>query len=298
MNWLLLIVSIIMNLLSCGILRNDFCKKEIASEADLHLFNALSSVFSAVTLAVIALFLGDLCVPSLYTLLMGIVFGLATAAGAILYMKALECGPLSYTSVICSCAMVIPALSGLVLYGEPVSLWQWVGIALMLVSFVYAVDKDNRQLGTSLKWLLFALGSFLGSGAVGVMQKLHQSSPYKDELGIFLVIAFVVSALFSLILAIFYRQKGQRVTVTSSAKVKKFVLVGLVGGFGIALCNQINMFLAGVMEAIIFYPVVNGAAMILTTAAGVLLWKERLSKRQWFGLIMGGIAIFLLCNIF
>jgi drug/metabolite transporter (DMT)-like permease len=57
------------------------------------------------------------------------------------------------------------------------------------------------------------------------------------------------------------------------------------------------MYLAGVIDAIIFYPVVNGASMILTTAAGILLWKEKLSKRQWFGLIMGGVAILLLCNI-
>ena len=36
---------------------------------------------------------------------------------------------------------------------------------------------------------------------------------------------------------------------------------------------------------------------LLTTAAGIILWKEMLSKRQWFGLVMGGVAIFLLCNI-
>lgn len=298
MNAVLLAVSVFMNLVACGILRNDFCKREVESGADLYIFNAISSVVSAGILAVIALVGGSLGLPSLYTLIWGVVFGLATALCAIFALKALECGPLSYTNVIGSCAMVIPALSGMVLYGEVISPAQWIGIALMVVSFFCAVDKNNGESGASVKWMLFCLGSFLFSGMVGVLQKVHQSSPYRDELGIFLVIAFIVSAVFSLCLMLFYQSKGQKVTVLSSAKGKKFALVCLIGGLGVALCNQINMYLAGVMEAIIFYPVVNGASMILTAAAGLILWKERFSRKQWFGMIVGAMAIFLLCNIF
>lgn len=298
MNALLLIFSVIMSLLSCGILRNEFCKKELAGNSDLYIFNTVNSLLSAVTLLVVAAISGSLCVPSLYTALMGVLFGLATALCAILSMIALESGPLSYTNVIVSCAMVIPALSGMVLYGEVVTGWQYLGIALMVVSFACAVDGDNKGSGASLKWLLLCLGAFVGSGSVGVMQKLHQNSVHKDELGVFLVIAFAASALFSLALTFYYsRVRGEGITVTRPPKLKKFAIISFVSGVGFALVNQINMYLAGVMEAIIFYPVVNGASMILTTAAGILLWKETLSKRQWFGLITGGAAILLLCNV-
>lgn len=298
MNILLLIVSIILSLLSCGILRNEFCKKELAGNSDLYLFNTVNSVLSAITLAIVAAVSGSLCVPSLYTLLMGTIFGMATGLCAILCMIALEKGPLSYTNVIVSCAMVIPALSGLVLYGEPVSAWQYVGIALMIVSFICAVDGDNGASGASLKWLLLCIGAFICSGSVGVMQKLHQNSVYKEELGVFLVTAFVVSALFSLGMTLFFiRKPGERITVLSGKKFRKFAIISFISGVGFALVNQINMYLAGVIDAIIFYPVVNGASMILTTAAGIILWKEKLSKRQWFGLVMGGLAILLLCNI-
>lgn len=298
MNGILLAVSVVMNLLSCGILRNDFCKKEIAGNADLNAFNSVSSLLSAAALAVIALVSGSLCAPSAYTLVLGIVFGIATALCAILHMKALENGPLSYTSVICSCAMVIPALSGLMFFGEDVTALQYVGIVLMLISFVCAVDKQNGEAGMSFKWMLLCLGSFLFSGSVGVMQKVHQSSPHKNELGIFLVIAFIASAIFSAVLSAYYKKNGQPITVLSGAKLKKFVIVSIICGVGIALCNQINMYLAGVMEAIIFYPVVNGAGMLLTTAAGLIFWKEKLSKKQWLGLGTGAAAIFLLCGVF
>ena len=107
MNGILLTVSVIMNLLY-SILRNAFCKKDIKNNADLQIFNAVSSFISAITLAVIALVSGSLTMPSTYTLLLGIVFGIATGLGSIMNLKALECGPLSYTSVICSCAMILP----------------------------------------------------------------------------------------------------------------------------------------------------------------------------------------------
>ncbi len=299
MNWLLLAVSVIMNVLACGVLRNDFCKKEIKGNADLNAFNAVSSLLSAGTLAVIAAVSGSLCMPSAYTLLLGIVFGLATALCAILHMKALENGPLSYTGVICSCAMVIPALSGLLFFGESVVLSQYIGIALMLASFVCAVDKSADENGMTFKWMLLCLGSFLFSGSVGVMQKVHQSSAHKDELGIFLVIAFIVSAIFSAILSVYYKKKyGQSVTVMSAGRMKKFIIVSIVCGIGIALCNQINMFLAGAMEAIIFYPVVNGAGMLLTSLAGLVIWREKFTVKQWAGFIAGTAAIFLLCGIF
>ena len=299
MNWLLLAVSVVMNVLSCGILRNDFCKKEIAGNADLNAFNAVSSILSAVTLAVIAAVSGALSMPSVYTLLLGVVFGLATALCAILNMKALESGPLSYTGVICSCAMVIPALSGLLFFGESVSASQYVGIVLMIVSFACAVDKQNDESGMNLKWMLLCLGSFLFSGSVGVMQKVHQTSPHKDELGVFLVIAFIVSAVFSAVLSVYYSKKEcRKVTVMTGGRMKKFVIVSIICGVGIALCNQINMFLAGVMESIIFYPVVNGAGMLLTSAAGLVIWRERFTKKQWVGFVMGAAAIFMLCGLF
>lgn len=298
MNALLLAASVLLALLGYGILRNMFCKDLQENHADLYSFNVISSLLSTITLVVITLCTGSLSVPSLYTVLMGFLYGLATALCAVLSMAALENGPLSYSNLIISCAMVIPALSGLVLYGEEVTAWQYVGIALMLVSFACAVDRNDKGSGMTLKWLFLCLGAFVCSGAVGVMQKLHQKSPYAGELGIFLVISFAFYVVFSVAMTLWYSSaKGEKITVIQPKKLKMSLILAIVSGIGIALVNQINLYLSGVMDAIILYPVNNGASMILTAAAGIILWKERLNRRQWVGLILGGIAILLLCNI-
>ncbi|MBE5765619.1 MAG: hypothetical protein E7335_00380 [Clostridiales bacterium] len=301
MNAILLTVSVIMNLLY-SVLRNSFCKKSQPNNSDMQVFNAVSSLISAITLAMIALVSNTLTMPSTYTLLLGIVFGIVTGVSSIMNLKALECGPLSYTSIICSCSMIIPALSGFVMYGDPVSASQWIGIALMLVSFVCAVDSRgdrNSGVGVSFKWFFLALGTFFCSGSVGIMQKIHQGSQYKDELSIFLVIAFLVATLTSILLTFYYsKTKNEKVTVLSGDNMKRFAIYTLVTGFGFALCNQINMFLAGAMPSIVFFPIVNGAGMLLTSAAGIFIWKERFTNRQWFGMVTGAVAIFLLCNLF
>ena len=211
-------------------------------------------------------------------------------------MRALEIGPMSYTTVICYCSMLIPSLSGAVLYGERISAVQYAGIAFMTASFICAVDRKHDRTGASWKWLLFCMIAFLTSGAVGVMQKIHQNSPYRSELGMFLIIAFGVAAVFSL-LAVHYlkRVKGQTVTVHQKGKRKRYILYSIVCGIGIGLVNQINLYLAGAMDSVIFYPVFNGAMILLTSVIGLVFWKERLSSKQWTVLVMGSAAILMLC---
>lgn len=297
MNWILLIFSIFMNFLSCGLLRNEFCKRDVKNNADLYIFNAFCSIISMIVLVCIGLYMGDLMFPSLYTVILGILFGIVTALCALFAMKALESGPMSYTNVIANCSMVIPALSGLILYSEPVSMWQWAGTILMIISIVCSVDKSNNKSGASLKWLLLCLGTFGTNGLIGILQKVHQNSSFKNELGAFLIIAFGISAIFSFALALgFQKRKKEQITVL--ANKSRFIVFGLISGLGIAACNQINMYLAGAMPSIIFFPVANGASLLLNCAAGFILWKERFSAKQWIGLAAGCCAIILLCNIF
>lgn len=295
MNVALLIVSILMNVAANSVLKNDFCKKEVKNNADLYAFNAMTSVFAVITLGVMAIVMGSLTSISAYTVLLGLVFGLVTALCAIFNMKALEIGPMSYTTVIISCSLVIPSFSGMFFFGESIAPIQYIGVVCMLISFICAMDKKNDKAGISLKWFGFCLAAFVFNGSIGVLQKIHQSSSHKGELSAFLILAFLFSTLFSLIMIPVFRKKEGAVTVLGKGKVMKFLIVGVVCGVFIAFCNQINMFLSGVMPSVIFFPVVNGASMILTAVVGILFLKERFSPKQWIGLVVGTAAIFLLC---
>ncbi len=298
LSYILLAISIVASIFACAVARNNFSKICMAHDGDLYLFNTLSAALSLLTLFIISLVKGELCVPSVYTTVMGALYGIATALMTLLNMRALQTGPLSYTNIIVFCALIIPALSGMVLYGEPVSIAQYIGVALMLLSFAFSVDRSQDTKGTSLRWLALCLGAFLFNGAVGVMQKLHQNSPYKQQLGMFLLVAFVVYTLFCLALTLLYRRKGTPTTALCAQKRKSTILYVALSGIGIGICNQINTYLAGVMPAILFFPLVNGIALLATLLIGLLAWKEKFSRKQWIGLAAGTVSIALLSGIF
>lgn len=69
-----------------------------------------------------------------------------------------------------------------------------------------------------------------------------------------------------------------------------------VSGICMAFANIINLYLSGVMDAVIFFPVVNGANIVLTTPAGIVLFKESLTKKQWVGLLLGAISLLFIVS--
>ena len=153
------------------------------------LYNAIAAVVTVTTL----FFWGGFGETSVYTLLLGVIFGALTSAQTITFLKALKCGPMSYTSIMMACSSLIPALSGSLFFGESLEWSHGVGFVLMLISFALALEKKNGESGVNHKWFFLALMTFLSTGAIGLMQKIHQSSSHKSELNSFLITAFLCS---------------------------------------------------------------------------------------------------------
>ena len=71
--------------------------------------------------------------------------------------------------------------------------------------------------------------------------------------------------------------------------------VGYLIGCAAVSCiyNRLNIFLAGDISSVIFYPVFNGAFLLISAIAGVAAFKEKLKKSQAIGIILGFIALIL-----
>jgi len=234
---------------------------------------------------------------SLFTVLLGVLFGAVTALQGVTNMAALQVGPLSYTTVIISFSTLISALSGVLFFGESIWLWQIIGMALMLASFALANSGENGGKRANLRWLLLCVVAFLATGAIGVMQKIHQSSAFKEELNAFLVIAFGVSASLSGVVALLLRKKesGSEENRNDRGGMMLLFLLMLVSGVCVAANNKLNLYLSGVIDSVIFFPVVNGGGLVLTTLASLIIFKERLRTKQWIGILLGIASVLCLC---
>ena len=263
-------------------------------------FNAVSTLVAAAVL----LPWGGFGTASAFTLLMGIAFGAITALQGITSIAALGCGPMSYTSVIISFSTLISALSGVMFFGETLGWAQAVGIIFMLASFALAAERGAETKKANFKWLLLCLVAFFATGAIGIMQKVHQSSAYKGELNAFLIVAFVSSAVLCSLMAVVSgaRERTGEGDVERGENGKKALfaalLLMLINGVCVSLNNKFNLYLSGVMESAVFFPIVNGGGLVLSTLAAVAVFKERLTKKQWLGVALGIISVIFLCNPF
>lgn len=288
---LFLMILSLFGFLSGEMIKCDYTRKTGESEDRVFFY---TFAISAICVCLMLALWGFRYPVSLYTVLSAALFGLAVMGQIAASAFAMKIGPWAYTAVMMSLSSVIPALAGPLLFNEPLGIFTVIGIALTMVCFVLSVKSqkdDAQQKRTNLLWFLLSLLASLCTGGIGILQKANQSSPYKQELAAFLTISFACSAAFSLLGAYLLSHKAKRKLAPRSS----FSALFFVAGIGTALNHLINLFLSGAMASAIFFPMMSGGELIFVTLTSVLFFKERLSLKQWIGLICGILAVIIFC---
>ena len=280
--------------LSVNVLSKCYTKKTKAGYSPAFIFNTVTAI-TATIIFLISLRIGSV---SSFTLILAVSFGIAIPTYSILTLFAFRNGPMSFSVVIISFSTVITALSGTLFWNERLKPLQIVGIILILTCFVFTVEKKENEKKASLKWLLLCLGAMLASGSIGLMQKIHQSSGYKDELNGFLIIAFSVASVLSAICATITGIK-EKTTVFSSREKKRssviLLIISIATGAFTAINHKLNLYLSGVIDSAIFFPIVNGGGLVLSTLASLIFFQEKLTKKQTCGVVLGIVSVICLC---
>ncbi len=284
MNYILLFLSISVNTAFSSI-NNYLGKKKISSAHDNYRINAMIYGIGAIML--VALMLATWEGVSSFTILFGILFGLATAFAGVFILKAYSCGPMSFTILIITSSMILPAFSGAVIWNEELSPFAVIGTLLMIAAAYFTAAKDGG--GASLKWLGYTMAAFLMQGSIGIMQKVQQNSAHAAESTPFLTVAFLVSALICFVFSRITTQKDE----SASAK-KGNLLPAAICGAAIAFLNVVNLYLSGVLPSAVMFPVQNGGTTVLSVLCAIVIFREPLNKRKVIGLAIGMVALVLL----
>ena len=274
-----------------------YVKRIMRNESEQYSFNAWNSIICVIFLLIFSL--GKLT-ASLYTVLLGVVFGVVTMIFAILQAKAVKTGPFGYTTVIVNLSTALTALSGAIFWHEKLSAFKIAGIVLMIVSFALAIEtgkSDGKK--ANIKWFILCLFALSASTLIGILQKVHQTSEHNSELTVFLIVAFVTSAIISYGGYIVQKKKENAIIKEvkdekPSKKKKILIIILLICGIGAAGSNVINLFLSGITDTAIFFPIVNGVPLLFSLVVSFLVFKERLKIKQLVGLCLGVAAILCL----
>lgn len=285
MDYLLLACSIL-----CATLNSVFLhfRKGKDSLASAFLFN----FFCALVWIIILL---PLCgVPTLnaQTLFYGGVYGLASAMFLFFKMQAMSNGPVAITTLIGNCSLVLSTAAGVLLWREKVAPLQVAGVLLLLVALALCAYQKGTGGGTTAKWRFYSFGFFVLAGAVGIILKLI-SNAQPNALNCVVFISAVFMAVFHFLAYLFCKAKTGAVLHFTKVDYLLAALCGTVG----CTYNRLNAFLAGRIESIIFYPLFNGATILLSLLFGFLLFREKITKKQAVGFAVGLAALLLAGNV-
>lgn len=316
MYYFLLFLSVCANV-AYSSFYNYFGKKVLKRRSDNYKINLMIYSVSIIFLLVIGLIKGLHITP--FTVLLGIMLGVAMALGSIFKLSALNCGPMSFTVMIITASMIIPAFSGYIIWDEPMSIWKVIGTAMMLVAAYFSTEKkkDAGEKKQSTKWLVFSFLAFLFHGIIGVTQKFqrkHEEPGYNsdEQMATFLIIAFVAAAALCLVSYLITASKEKKIAATpdsvqgavintgatleksSGISTQKLILCTLICAAFITFLHNINLFLSGVLPSAFLFPVQNGGTTMVSVVVAMTLFREKISGRRIIGFCIAMAAIVVL----
>ncbi|MBQ2875878.1 MAG: DMT family transporter [Clostridia bacterium] len=261
---------------------------EARNRSSVYILNSLIFTVSAAVVALYALISRFDFSLSPETALLSLAFAACVVFSQTTESFAMKYGSASMTILIYSLGLILPIAYGYILLGENISLWQLLGMMLVLVALYFIVDP--RLSGKiNILWLVLSLLAAVGSGFTAIIQKAQQTSASKNEIIPFLILAFIFASLLSFLLT-FTERCGIR---SARGVIKKWRFI-LFNGVIVGALNIINLILAGRLAAVVQFPIYNIGSMILTGLGGFIIFKEKLSKFQFIGFGIGCVAILMI----
>ncbi len=207
-----------------------------------------------------------------------------------LMAKTSQVAGVSVASVATKMSLVIPVLLGMLLYNERLSFIEVAGIVLALTA-VYLVSAKGKGLHVDRKHLILPFLVFLGSGVIDASIKYFEEVHLSDqEIPIFSSMIFGFAALSGLFFIAFKSNKSEM----------KLNLKNILGGVALGIPNYFSIYFliqalrSDLLSSAAVFTINNVAIVMLSTLVGILLFKEKLSAKNWGGVAISILSITLL----
>ena len=212
------------------------------------------------------------------------------------------------TSLSSKLSVVLPTLAGVFLFGEKLNFVATLGIVLALVALVLVVggkkgDATNQGdakidsvessicVSTGGKgWLIGLLPVFIffGTGTGDILMKLTEHRNGADDMSFMIAFIYFIALLFGIIIVAYDLIRGRTKWQWKSA----------LGGIGLGVINYFSTYCVynamRCFDNVVLFPVYNIGVVSVTALTGWLLFKEKLTWKNYLGLAIAIIAVILI----
>jgi len=185
-------------------------------------------------------------------------------------------------------SLFIPVLASFFLFSETQSVLKIAGIFIAFTAIIFSIPWQKHDSKNSRNWL-YPLIVFIGMGVIDILFKQiakTTSVPFTSSMIIVFPLAFLLSI--SYLLYLYLRDK------------MKFRLVNLICGWILGIANFGNIiFYLKAHQALsnspsLVFSSMNIGVILLGSATGVFIFKEKLSRLNYWGIVLALISIAVL----
>ena len=195
----------------------------------------------------------------------------------------------SVASVATKMSFVIPVILGLILYSEKLSFLKSAGIILALAAVYFASVKDTPR-AIQRKALLLPIMVFLGSGIIDASIKyMEENHVSVNEFPIFSATVFGAAACTGILF----------ILLRSIDKPLKLNFRNVLGGIALGIPNFFSIFFLlralqnEALNSASIFTINNVAIVMFSTLLGIVLFKEKISTKNWAGIALAVISIMM-----
>lgn len=215
------------------------------------------------------------------TVFMGVIHGILYLGSFVLFQWNVKENGVVLSATFMKLGLLVPMVVSVFAFGEMPGLWQWIGFALA-VGAILLVNLEKDSAAVSARWALPLL--LLAGGAGDAMSKVYEELGDPSLSARFLFYTFLVACVLCFVLVGIKKQKAGK------GEIFYGLLIGIPNFFS-------ARFLLGALkslDAVLVYPTYSVATIAVVSLAGVGLFRERLSRRQWIAMGIIALALVLL----
>ncbi len=194
---------------------------------------------------------------------------------------------IAVTTVANKMSMIIPVLLGLFLFNEEKNILKIAGIVLALFA-IYFSSTSKGKLSFDKKYLLIIVLIFIGQGfADGTLNWVQKNAIDNSNIQPFFATTFLLAGIAGFLFMIYDKLKNRQ----------SFQLKSIYWGIILGLPNYLTLYFfikslqSGLLESSQVFPIVNMGIIICSAIAGIVLFKEQLSRNNWAGIGLALVAI-------
>lgn len=192
-------------------------------------------------------------------------------------------------------SLIIPVILSVYLYDETVAGWKLAGVILALVAVIltcYPRQAKQEQTGKKRTWIyVLPFFLFISSGLLdALINHVQQSYVTEENKNAYLISGFLSAATIGSVLLVVQYMTGRL----------KFAVKHLLAGVLIGIPNYFSIWClvrflkVSPWQSSASIPVNNMGIVLFSSLAAWLLFRERLSRINWIGIVLSLLAIYLI----